>query len=108
MKLVAGAHRTRPADLLGAETNNADRRLELASDEETHRHRCGVPAARRQPTEERISRRRGFIEMERLRIVIGGKGFHVRLLKAQARRAKFLANREILEIQRCHLRLSSR
>src|SRR6202023_1201996 len=54
VQLVAGAHRTRPAQLVEADAENAAGRLERAVDHKPHGDRSGVPAAGRQSLERRI------------------------------------------------------
>ena len=74
MKLVARAHRPRPAELVESGPDNAAGRPGLAFDQHPHRHRGGVPAARREAAEHAVSRC-PLVEMEWLRIKLGGKGF---------------------------------
>src|SRR5207302_10640520 len=96
-QLVAGAHGTRPAELVEARAEDAARGLHLALDDEPHGDRRGVPAARGEPLEERIVRG-GFVEVIGLRIVLRGEGLDRFRIDAQAPGREFLAGREIFEI----------
>src|SRR5688500_3888264 len=66
-QLVAGPNRPRPAEFIEARTDDAADGLYLAFDEQAHGHRRSVPAARRQPAEDRVARRR-LVEVEGLRV----------------------------------------
>src|SRR5438552_18010906 len=66
---VSGTRGLGPAEFLEARAEDAARGLHLAVDDEAHRERGGVPAARRESLEERAARRR-FVEMIGLRIVL--------------------------------------
>jgi hypothetical protein len=69
---VARQHRAWPTQLIGTESNQAPRGLELALDQEPHRQRHGVPPGRHQPAEDtRLGQR--LVQVERLRIERGGK-----------------------------------
>src|SRR6185437_11024266 len=67
-QFVAGAYRLQPGEF-AAEADDATGRAELAADDEAHRQRRSVPAARRQPAED-AAPRRSAVEVKRLRIVI--------------------------------------
>jgi len=83
MQLVARPDRLRPAELVEPGTDDPGCRLKLALDEQPHRERSRVPAARREAAEERIARRL-LVEMERLRIELGGKALDPLGIDAQA------------------------
>src|SRR5262245_57442900 len=65
---------------------NTVRRAELAVNDETHRQRRGVPAARREPAKYRLA---GgfFVEMVRLRIELRGERDQLVLFHPQPTRA---------------------
>ena len=52
MQLVAGAHRRRPTELVEPGAEDAARRSELAFDQQPHRQRCSMPAARGETAED--------------------------------------------------------
>src|SRR5437016_13565488 len=97
MQLVSRSNRTRPAHFVEPGTDDAARRLELAVDQEAHRHRRRVPAACRQSLEERFARS-VFVQMERLRIEFGRKGFDTRGFDRELARAELLPGFKVLEI----------
>jgi hypothetical protein len=97
VQLVARAHRPRPAELVEPGPDDTARGLEVALDQEPHGHRRRVPAARREPAEER-RRRRGVVQVKRLRIELGGEALDPLFLDAQRRRAEFLPDGEIFQI----------
>src|SRR5579862_1906776 len=106
MQFVAGPHRTRPAQLLEADAENAAGRPELAVDHQSHGHRGGVPAA----CGETLKRRflcRLLVDVERLRIELPRKSENLLFVDTQPAGVENLARREILQIAHGHLRGSS-
>src|SRR5262249_44756827 len=90
----------RPAEFVETGADDAAGGLELAVDQKPHGHRGGMPAARRQAAEDaRV--RRVLVEMERLRIELGGKRLDAFLVDAQLRRAEGLTDREVFQVE-CH------
>src|SRR6185437_2517579 len=77
--------------------DDAADRTEAARDQEPHRHRGGVPAARRQAAEDRPAGA-GLVEMKGLRIEFGGEGFDALRLDPQRRRGEGLTRCEIFKI----------
>jgi len=95
------AHRVRPTEFVEAGADDAASRFELAVDQEPHGERRCVPAARRQAAEYAIA---GgvLVEMERLRIELGGKALDTIAIDAGATRTVGLANGKVLEKSRGH------
>src|SRR5262249_54270425 len=87
--------------LLEAHADDAADRLELALDQEPHRERGGVPAARGEALEDRGARGR-FVQMERLRIELCGEGLDLLYIDGEAARSEGLANRVIFEVLPTH------
>jgi hypothetical protein len=72
VKFVPRPHGTRPAELVEPRAKDSARGLEIAFHQKAHRQRCGVPAARSQPAEQRVPCR-VLVEVKGLRIEFGGK-----------------------------------
>src|SRR5262245_4080206 len=106
VKLVSRADGKRPAELVEAGADDAARGPELALDEQAHGERRGVPAARREPAENRAARRL-LIEMERLGVEFSGETLDLLLLDPHAPGAVFLPGGEILQIFFGHARAYS-
>jgi DNA-binding MarR family transcriptional regulator len=103
---VAGAHRRRPGQF-AADAEDPASRAEFAGDQQPHRHRGGVPTARRQAAEQALAP--GFVvEMKRLRVELGGERRDRRGLDPQRRRGVALPGGEILEKQRRHGRTGTK
>src|SRR4051795_2195123 len=100
MQFVAGPYRLEPGQL-AADAENAAGRPELAGDAELHRQRRSVPAARRKTAKHRPVGG-GLVEMEGLRIELGGETLDRVGIDAQRRRRESLADGEILEIMHAH------
>ena len=95
-KFVARPNGSRPAQFVEACADDAAGGSEIAVDQELHRDRGGVPAARRETAEQRADRG-PFIEMERLGIEFGGKALDAFGLDADATGAKGLSGLEVFE-----------
>src|SRR6185369_1735372 len=88
-QLIPGPYRTGPAELVEARADDAAGGLELAVHEKPHRHRGGMPAARRQALEDRALRG-ALVEVEGLRIELAREGLDARLVHAQSAGAERL------------------
>src|SRR6476620_10161443 len=97
MQFIARPHRDRPAHLIAAEADAAAGWDGIAFGQKPHGHRGGVPAARYQATEDRMTR--GFlVEVEILRVEFPGEGDDVVLLDPQPlRRLDDLADGKVFE-----------
>src|SRR5438067_4873444 len=73
------------------------RSAEVAGKAQPHRQGGGVPTARRQPGKRRMARLI-LIEMEGLRIELGGEGFDCRFIDDPRCGGEFLADLQIFEI----------
>jgi hypothetical protein len=91
MQFIAWPNWLGPTKFIEAGTHNATRRLQLAFHEEAHGKGSRVPAARRQPAEDRVLRY-VVVEMERLWIELGGKTLYPLLFHYESPRAEPLAN----------------
>src|SRR5271170_5722584 len=100
MQFVAGAYRTRPAQILEADAENAAGRLEFAVDHQPHGHGGGVPAAGGEALKRRLARRR-FVDMERLRIVLPREREDLVLVDAVAAGVENLSGGEIFQVISC-------
>ena len=71
-KLIPWPNRSWPAEFVKAGADDAASGFEIAVDQEAHRDRGGVPAARSETAKYRLGGG-PFVEMKRLRIEFGGK-----------------------------------
>src|SRR6185503_21289383 len=83
--------------------NDTAGRFDLAIDQKPHGESRRMPAACRQPPEDRIPRR-VLVEMEWLRIEFGGESLDLLLVYPQSPRTKGLSHREVFEIPSTHFR----
>src|SRR5271169_1625016 len=102
MQFVAGPNRTWPAQIVETDAENAASRLEFAVDHQPHRHRSGVPAARRQALKRRFARR-FFVGMERLRIELPRKRKDLLLVDAMLAGFENLSGGKVFQIVNGHL-----
>src|SRR5215471_11745294 len=105
-QFITRAHRVRPTEFVEASADDATSGFELALDQEPHGERRRVPAARRQAAEYAVA---GgvLVEMERLRIELGGKALDPIAVDAGATRTVGLANGKVLEKSRGHFDAST-
>src|SRR5438270_12083672 len=96
VQLVARPDRPPPLQLVRAPADDAAGGAEAALDEKTHGKRGGMPSARRQAAEERVAGS-GFVEMERLRIELGGEGLDRGCVQPKRFRHELLSGSEFLE-----------
>src|SRR5207302_9186114 len=73
---VARPDRLRP-EQLSATAYDPARDRQTTGDQQSHGYSCRMPAARRQPTEQRLARRL-VVEMKRLWVVFGGEALDLR------------------------------
>src|SRR6185295_14824547 len=97
MELVARTHRMRPSELVKPCTNDPSGGLEISVDQKSHGHRGRVPPAGRETTKNGVSCQR-FIQMEWLRVELGGKRFDALSLNSQASRAEYLPDCVVFQI----------
>src|SRR5439155_8983876 len=94
---ISGAHRSRPAELVEAGSDDSAHRLQLAPDQKPHGERGGMPAARRQAAENR--RARGVVvEVKRLRIELRGETLDPLRVHMKRVRPEDLSDGKIFEI----------
>ena len=98
VQLIAGSHRTRPAQLIEAGPDDTAYGPELALDQETHGRGSSMPTARYQAVKYRVLRCRG-VEMERLRIEFRSKTLDSLLVNLQPAGAIRLPHRKVLEVR---------
>src|SRR5678815_3952840 len=97
-QLVARPHRQRPAELVEPGADDAAGGPQVARHQQLHGHGGGVPAARRETAEYRALRG-CVVQVERLRVELGGEALDPLGVDAQAPgAAEFLTDREILEV----------
>src|ERR1700726_573159 len=82
MQLVAGPHRTRPTQFVESDAKDSAGRPQLAVHDKPHSQRCGMPAARHQPTKDGPPCRL-FIEVVGLWIELRGESDDLILVDPQ-------------------------
>jgi len=97
MKLIAGPYRSWPAEFVEAGADDAAGRGKLALDQQPHRDRGGVPAARGETAEYRAGRRT-FVEVKGLRIEFGGKALDAFGIDANAAGLKGLSSFKLFQV----------
>src|SRR5438128_282408 len=93
---VTRPRRLGPVDLSPGADDAAGERY--SADHKTHRDRRRVPAARRQPAEQRLPRL-VVIDMKRLRVELAGEALDLRLVQGVRSAAEALSHVQILEVE---------
>src|SRR5215472_18947302 len=93
-QLITGPYWIGPPEFLKAGTEYAASRLEITVNQQAHCHRGGVPAACGQPMEDRAARPL-LIEVERLRIELGGERLSPFFVDSDLPGAKGLSNDKV-------------
>src|SRR5262249_23250019 len=100
-EIITGPHGSCPAEFVEARADDAASGPEVALDQQPHRDGGGVPAAGSQSAEYRVAR--GFlVEMERLRVELGGERLDSLLVDLQPTGAERLPDGEVFEIALLH------
>jgi hypothetical protein len=86
-------------------SNDAAGRFDLAVDQKSHGKSRRMPAACRQPSEDRIPRR-VLVEMEWLGIEFSSESLDLRLVYPQSPRTEGLPHRKVFEIPSTHFALA--
>jgi hypothetical protein len=96
MERIAGAHRRHPAQLVDAHPYQGMRTERPDLDGQVHGDRSRMPSGSRETFEWRF-RRRGFVQMHRLRIVFRGETFDVAFGDLHASALETHPQRQIVE-----------